>query len=249
MSQLPDAGAPPVYEKAPARSGLGGLIFGAAHLALAVVSLRLAADEEWAADKVSFASDGWRVALGVAGTWLAVSAVLGFVRMAADHTRTIAPPLHRRARLNGKVLLLIGAAFVAASVFDLGSWAVEFGSWAKTLYLGGGLYLLALGLSFQLDPNRTLREQRLRKRDGVPGVATVLRATETGASVEGAPQVRIDFEIEVNGRMREASDTITIEREKLPLLVPGSKVNVVVDKVDQSVFHVYWSSWRAPDPG
>lgn len=235
------------YEEIPARQGAGGWLVVVLHLALGGVTLGLAVDEEFARGKAAFANDAWRAVFGAVGALLVFLALRGIVRTLRGETHRLTPELYRRARARGRVLILVGLAFLAMAVVGpVSDETVSFDDWTKPFYIGGGAYLALMGLVFQWNPTRTIRQERVRRGEGRPGVATILRASDTGTSVNDQPQVRIDFELEVGGRTYEVSDKIVMERAKLALLIPGAAVNVLVDRVDPNVFHVDWDSWKAP---
>lgn len=240
-------GAVPEYEEMPARSGAGGWLFVLLHLAVGGVSLGLALSEDWAAGKAEFSGDAWRGVLALVGAGLTFLALRAAVRTVQGRSPKLTPALHRRARNRGRVLILAGAGlFTMALVAPVADVTISFSGWAKPFYAGAGVYLTLMGLAFQWNPTRTIREQRVRAGEGRPGIARIVRAGDTGVSINDAPQVKIDFEIEVGGRTHLTSDKIVMERAKLALLIPGSTVNVLVDRVDPNVFHVDWDSWKPP---
>ncbi len=237
------------YEELPARSGPGGWLLTLVHLALGGVAIALAVSEEFAAGKAAFSSDAWRLVLGLIGGTLAFFAVRGIVRKLNDDRPKLTPELHERARRKGWVLVVVGASLVVVSLYqDVGEMSVSFSSWAKPFFVAGGAYLMLLGLAFQWNPTKTIRRQRVARGEGVRGTASIVRAGDTGVTVNEAPQVNITFDIEVNGRRHQVRDRIVMERAKLALLIPGSTVDVLVDRVDPSIFHVYWDSWKPPAP-
>jgi hypothetical protein len=155
--------------------------------------------------------------------------------------------LHRRGKVRGKILLGIGIAlFAMAAIAPVGDATIEFVGWTKLAYIAAAVLFVVQGLVFQWNPTRYIRQQRVRQGQGRPGVARIVSASDTGASVNDAPQVKIQFELEVGGQTHMVSDKILMERAKLALLIPGATVNVLVDKVDPNVFHVDWDSWKPP---
>ncbi|MDQ3914844.1 MAG: hypothetical protein M3323_05855 [Actinomycetota bacterium] len=227
--------------------GAWGFVFGLMHLALGGVAVAVAVDEDFAAGKAAFASDAWRWILGGVGAVLAFLAIRGLVRAAGARTRALTPDVRRSARRRGLVLALVGAWLFATAVFDdLARETIAFDSWAQPLFAAGGIYLALMGLSMQLDPTGPLRRQRLQQGYGDAGVATILRASDTGVTVNDAPQVQVDFEIDAGGRTFEASERVVLEQAKLALLIPGSTMNVLVDRGDPRVIHVDWNTWRGP---
>lgn len=235
------------YEELPARSGAGGRLFAGLHLTLGGVTLALALSDDFARGKAEFASDAWRALLGLVGAALVFLALRAIVRTMGGASRRLTPELHRRAKARGRILIVVGLAFFAMAVVGpISDETVSFEGWAKPFYVVGAVYLVLMGLVFQWNPTRSIRQQRVRRGEGRPGVATIVRASDTGTSVNDQPQVRIDFELEVGGRTHEVSDKIVMERAKLALLIPGAKVNVLVDRVDPNVFHIDWDSWKAP---
>lgn len=231
------------FEEIPARSGPGGLMFVALYLGIGATSIWLAVSEE----KARFAADAWRVALGVLGAWIAFLGARGLVRFLNGETTRLTAELHRRGQVRGKILFVIGVALFAVAVVPaLGAETIEFLGWTKLVYIAAGVVFVIQGLVFQWNPTRFIRQQRVREGQGRPGVARIVSANDTGASVNDAPQVKIEFELEVGGRTYEVSDKIVMERAKLALLIPGSTVNVLVDRIDPNVFHIDWDSWKGP---
>lgn len=217
------------------------------HGALGGVAIALAADEGFAAGKAAFASDAWRAVLGLIGAGLVFTAVRGLLRNLNQSVPTITEERRRSARLGGRLLILAGTAFVVWSVADdLAARSVSLDSWASPFFLSGGIYLLLLGLVLQLNPAGVLAQQRLAQGQGTPGVATLLRAADTGVTVGDAPQVRIELEIEVEGRRVPAAENVVMEQAKLALLIPGSTVDVLVDRENPNAFKIDWDSWRGP---
>ncbi|HYO61969.1 MAG TPA: hypothetical protein VEU29_08750 [Actinomycetota bacterium] len=227
--------------------GFWGFVFGLVQLALGGVALALSIDEGFAAGKATFAAGGWRIGLGIAGAVLALLSVRGLLRVASALTTPLTPEIRSRLRRRGLVMVAIGAWLVAAAVIDPFARAtVTFHSWTDPLFSAGGLYLLAMGLSLQLDITRGLRLQQLERGPSVPGTATILGATETGTAVGERPVMEITLEIDVNGRVYPASTRVVLEPDKRALATPGSTVDVAVDLVDPEVFKIDWRSWRGP---
>jgi hypothetical protein len=140
------------------RSGVVTSILILAHLALGFVTILLAVDEDVAEGNVRFAGDGWRIALGLAGVFLAYRAGRALVRTINGTAIELSPDVLRRARLNGTLLLLLGAAFLAASWSrSLGGGSVAFYSWARTVYVWGGWFVLLTGLLQFARPATTPR--------------------------------------------------------------------------------------------
>jgi hypothetical protein len=233
------------YERFPARAGTGGWVLALLHLALGGVTVALALEAEVVEDKAAFSNEAWRVAFGAVGVVLVLLALRAMVRSLRAETTTLTPETFRRAALRGRILLGVGVAFVAIGL-GFAKGAIEVYDWAKPFYVAGGIYTVILGLVFQWNPTRYIRQQRVRKGQGRPGRARILRASDTGMSVNDAPEVRVHFELEVGGRTYEASDSMVMERAKLALLIPGATVNVTVDEVDPNVFHIDWDSWKGP---
>ena len=237
---------PSAYEEV-APPGAGGWVFALMHLALGGVTVALAVDEGFAQGKAAFASDAWRAVFGLVGAVLSFLAIRGVLRSLRDERKRLTPELHQRGQMWGRVLIVVGSAFFALAVVEpLADETVAFAGWAKVFYIVGGVYLTLMGLILQCDPTRHIRQQRVAKGQGRPGVARIVRASDTGTSVNDAPQVKIDFELDVGGQTHLVSDEIVMERAKLALLIPGSTVNVLVDRVDPNVFHIDWDSWKAP---
>ena len=235
------------YEQMPEQSGAGGWLFMLMHLALGAVTVALAVSPDFAAGKAAFASDAWKAVFGLVGATLVFLALRGWVRSLRDERPRLTPQLFRRGKLWGRVLIALGVVFFALAVVQpLADETVAFSGWVKTTYIVGGVYLVLMGLVLQWNPTRQIRQQRVARGEGLPGTARIVSASDTGTSVNDAPQVKIDFELEVGGRTHLVSDKIVMERAKLALLIPGSTVDVLVDRVDPNVFHIDWDSWSGP---
>lgn len=236
------------HEEMPTRPTARTWLFVFAHVALGAVTAGLAVCEDFADGKATFAAEAWRVVFGLVGAGLVFLSLRGMLRMLNGSAPSLTPERRRRAALRARALIVVGLVFfVVAAVEAVGDETVSLTGWAKPFYLGGGAYLVLVGLLMQWDPTRFTRLQRVARGEGRPGVARIVHASDTGRIINHAPQVKIDFEIEVGGRTYLASDKIVIEQAKLALLIPGSEVDVVVDRVDPNVFHVHWDSWRPPD--
>lgn len=237
------------YEEVPARSGFGGYLFAALYVAFGAVSIALVVDEEFAQGKADFSGDVWQAALGLVGGLAGFLGLRAFVRAMQGDRPRLTPELHQRAARRGKVLIVVGVALFAAAVVPaVGDNTVAFSDWAVPVYIAAAVMFVVQGLVFQWNPTRFIRQQRVAKGQGRPGIARIVRASDTGTSVNDAPQVKIDFELEVGGQTHLVSDKIVMQRARLALLTPGSTVNVLVDQVDPNVFHIDWDSWRAPAP-
>ena len=117
------------------------------NLGLGFMTIVFALDEKVAEGKVAFASDAWRVALGAAGLYLSYRAARALVRTINGTTLELSPEHFRRTRINGTILELIGWGFIlAAWNRDLGERSVMFTSWAKPVYIVGGILLVLTGL-------------------------------------------------------------------------------------------------------
>lgn len=231
-------------------SGLGGFVFALFLLAIGAVAAGLALNEDFAAGKAAFAADAWRTTLAVAGIALSILGVVGLVRVAGGQSRTLTPGLRRRARLTGLVLMLVGAWLLASATVDaVARETVSFDSWTSPFFAAGGLYLVVIGLSFQLNVTRGLRKQQLESGAGVPGTATIVGVSETGSSTDTGPVVRLDLRIDVNGRVYEATELKTADPSSVSLLTPGATLDVLVDYVDPRVFRLDWKTWTAPSAG
>ena len=129
------------------------------HLAIGFVTIVLAVDEDVAAGKVAFAGDAWRVVLGAAGLFMAYRAGRALVRTINAATIELGPEHFRRARVNGTIALLIGAGFLLASWnHDLAEESIAFSSWAKPVYVSGGLLMILTGLLQFVRPATTPRQ-------------------------------------------------------------------------------------------
>lgn len=235
------------YEDVPVGTGAGGLLLTLMHLALGGMTVAVAVDEGFAGGKAAFDNDVWRIVFGLVGSGLVPLALRAFVRSLSGGSRKLTPQLYRRGALWGRVLIGLGLVFLAMAVVEpFGDVTVAFSGWAKPFYAAGGAYLMLMGLVLQWNPTRHLRQQRVARGEGRPGVARIVSASDTGTSVNDAPQVKIDFELDVGGQTHLVSDRIVMERAKLALLIPGSTVDVLVDRADPNVFHIDWDSWKGP---
>lgn len=229
------------------KPGAWGFVFGIAQVAMGSVAFALAFDEGFAAGKVRFAADGWRIGLGVAGAVLALLSVRGLLRVASALTQTLTPQMRKRIRRRGTIMAVIGAWLFAATAIDpVGRATVTFDSWAEPFFSVGGVYLVVVGLSFRLDITRGLRLRQLEQGPSVPGTATILGASELGTFVDERPIMEVRLEIDVNGRVHPATTRVVLEPDKVALATPGSTVDVVVDLVDPEVFEIDWNTWRGP---
>lgn len=234
------------YEEISGRTGAGGWLLALLHLGIGAVTVALALQVDLGGAGAAFANDVWRGVFGVVGGVLVFLALRAMVRTLRAEPRTLTPDLQRRTALRGRILIAIGTAFFALGVGVMASSTIALDGWVRPFYVVGGIYLVFMGLVFQWNPTRYIRQQRVREGQGRPGVARIVRANDTGTSVNDAPQVNIEFELEVGGRTYEVSDKIVMERAKLALLIPGSTLNVLVDRVDPNVFHIDWDSWKGP---
>ena len=222
-------------------------VFVALHTALGGIAVELAANEEFAAGKAHFASNAWRIVWGLCGGGLLFFALRTVLRAVSQNEVMFSEALMRRARRNGLLVLTVGVFFFCCAVVDeVAQETVALDSWAGTVYAFGGGYLALMGLVYQLNPTNALRRQRLRQGQGVHGTARILRANDTGTTVNESPMVAIDFEIEVEGRMQETTQRSLVQQSKLALLIPGSTVDILADPGDHTVFTVDWDSWEGP---
>jgi hypothetical protein len=135
------------------RPSVVGWILILMHLGLGFVTIALAVDEKFADGKVTFATERWRVALGLAGLFLTYRAARAVVRTISRAAIELGPHQRRNARIHGAVVLLIAAGFLAAAWNeDLANRSVEFMSWTKPVYIAGGILLLLTGLVQSLNP-------------------------------------------------------------------------------------------------
>ena len=248
MSELPplDTGDTQV-EELPQGSGPASWLFPLMHLAVGVTAIGLAISPGFAAGKADFSSGTWKVILGLVGAGLTLLAARAVVRTIANERVRLTPELRKRARLNGAIVGTLGAFLVATSlVSPIAERTVSFASWAKLLFAVGGIYLVLLALLIQWNPTKSIRKQRVQRGQGVPGTARIVRANDTGVSVNDEPQVKIEFDLSVDGQSYSVSDKIVMQRAKLALLIPGSTVKVLVDRADPNVFHIDWDSWQPP---
>lgn len=219
---------------------LGGVFGG--------ISLALAINEGFALGRARFASDQWRAVLGGIGGLFLFLTARGIVRTLRGDVIPTDATRRRRGRFLGLIYLVVGGFCLGVTFSDsLADATISFSSWASVFYRIAGFYFVLLALVAQINPSKAISEQRLRAGEGIQGTGRILRASDTGLTVNDAPQVKIEFQIELPDRAPyEASDRIVMERAKLALLIPGSTVDVRVDVGDQEVFHVDWESWRGP---
>lgn len=238
----------PPHESIKTRANAFSLLFVAWHGTIGVVSLLLAFDDGFAAGKVAFASDSWRLALGVAGALLVSLAARGLYRAVSGYTAQLTPDRIRSARRSGAALLAIGAWLGAASAFEsFANETLRFRSWAAPFYAWSSGYLLLVGLVQQLNPTGHLRMGRVMKGEGIPGRARILRADDPEPTDDGGYfPVRVDFEIDAGNRVYQAGHKFTLDPSAVEMLVPGATVDGVVDRSDPEIFHVDWKTWRRP---
>jgi hypothetical protein len=137
-------------EKVPAsRFGWFLILF---QLGLGFLTIALAVDGGFARGKAVFDHDNWRVVLGVAGGFLTYRAARGVVRTINRSPVELTAESVRRSRLYGLVLQVIGIGFLLAALNDtVGERSVDFVSWAKPVYVVGGIYVLIMGLVSMID--------------------------------------------------------------------------------------------------
>ena len=243
----PDVSDPMQHEEISAGGRGAGWFLIVMHLAVGGVTLALAISPEFASGRAAFADDVWRILFGVVGGLLTFVAIRGISRSQTQGER-LTPERRRRAKVVGVVLIAIGGVFFSLGVSrSLGEQVILFESWAKPFYITAGIYLFLVGLGLQWNPTRALRQQRVQQGQGRHGTARILRANDTGLTVNDDPQVKIEFDITVDGQVHQASDKIVMDRAKLALLIPGSTMDVLVDLIDPTVFHLDWDSWRPPE--
>lgn len=228
----------------PARLTPGTLIQIAGDGFVAVTALYLAVRGEGDI----FANEVWRGALAVTGAFYSFIFIRAVFRLSQGYRPRLDGQARRRTKRKGKLFALLGLWLLALALIPaLGSEAIALEVWHKVGYGITGALNLLVGLIAQWDPTKHLQTQRVRSGEGLKGRARILRANDTGTSVNDAPQVKIDLSIEVEGRdPYEASDKIVMQRAKLALLIPGSTVGVTVDHANQEVFHLDWDDWQAP---
>ncbi len=78
---------------------------------------------------------------------------------------------------------------------------------------------------------RTMGNAKLLK-SGAPGMARVLRASQTGVTVNDRPQMRIELEVIQGGPPRQATAVQILDLGSIPR--PGDIVNIVYDPADLS---------------
>ncbi|HET7483000.1 MAG TPA: hypothetical protein VFK89_09080 [Actinomycetota bacterium] len=243
-SENPEVESQP--EQLSARPGIFDWLFPLMHFVIGATAVSLSASDELSRGRVAYSGAVWRVVLALIGVALMFFAVRAVIRATSGASLKLTADL-RRARMNGTIIGAIAAFLVlAALVAPFGDATVRFQSWAKPFFAAGGIYLLLLALMVQWNPTKTIRRQRVDAGEGVPGSARIVRASDTGVSINDAPQVKIDLEMTVDGRSYPASDKIVMERAKLALLIPGSTMDVLVDRVDPNIFHIDWDSWKPP---
>lgn len=236
------------HEHASEPIGPGGWIFIASEIVVGGCAVGFAASPEFAADRVTFASDVWRFALAALGAGLLILAARGITRMVGGAKALYDPRTIARRRKIGAVFASAGLGLILINaVPPLAERTITFSSWAKGIFLAAGIQFLLLGLAAQLNPAKGLQRQRLRKGQGRHGTATIIRAEDTGMLINSRPQVKIELMIEVAGSAPyRAEDKIVMQQAKLALLIPGSTLDVTVDQSDNALFHIDWGSWRGP---
>lgn len=241
---VPGASGHPVAPPRPARIPWPLVLL---HLAIGGVAVALAVSDGFAAGKAAFASETWKLLLGATGAGIAFTGVRGAFRNLNQSVPSLTDDRRRNARVWGWLLIVAGAGLAAVSLSeDLARRSVAFDSWVDPFFRVGGIYLVLLGLLLQLNPARTLAQQRLAQGQGTPGRATIVRSRDLATTSGDSALVEVELEIEAEGRRTLATSRMLVDEDKLALLVPGSTVEVLVDRTAPDVFDVDWESWQAP---
>jgi hypothetical protein len=99
---------------------------------------------------------------------------------------------------------------------------------------------LAVAAYYVLMNRRADRAEKL-KREGIPGQAQILEATQTGMYVNEQPRVRLKLRIEAPGVTSfESEDTYTVPLIALGALTSGRMLQVYLDRADTSRFTIDW---------
>ncbi len=241
-------GADPEYEDLPASTGSprGFWLHVAVALFLGAAGLFIAA--RGSGGGADFESDFWRIALGATGAFYTFIFIRALYRAQTAYRPRFDRDTHRRSAMWGKLHAVLGLWFVLLAVVPpLGDATIELEPWLKVGYGIGGGWTLITGLLAQWNPTRFVQSQRVEAGEGRPARAFILRANDTGVFINERPQVKIDFRIEIEGETpHEASDKIVMQQSKLALLIPGSSVAAIVDRINPDVFHLNWDDWRGP---
>lgn len=230
-------------------SGTAGKLYGVARLAFGSLSVALAYDSGWAEGDVAFASDRWRVAFGVAGALVALLGLRGLVRAINGHQRQVTPGSLRMARALGAVLFVIGLWYEIAAWSD-GVVRLGLGLdwWAGPVYGFGGLALMLQGLALQVDPTPFIKRSRLMHGDGNVVTAPIVRATNLGAIRGGKAKVEIEFTMDAGNGVERHTAKWFVPRSRLAQ-IEGGTVDIVVDRVDPTVWVVKWDTLREAGTG
>jgi hypothetical protein len=135
-------------------------------LVLGFLTIAFAVDESFARGRVVFDHERWRIAFGLVGAYLTYRAARAFVRTINRASVELGREQVRRSRQHGLVLLAIGAGFLLCVLNEVvGDHSVEFRSWARSLYVAGGIYLLLMGAIAMIDiAGYRQRQQELAER-------------------------------------------------------------------------------------
>ena len=247
-SGLPGPPPAPDFEPHTVKPSRFGLIFVLYTAVMGILCLAFAVNGDFAEDRVLFAEDTYRYVLGGIGAVLAFLAARGIGRILRGDKVMYDAEAHRRAKLIGLVMGLIGLfLFLASAVTPIGEKTVLFEGWAKPTFIVFGVWNMLMGLGQQWNPTKMRRRHRVAAGEGRRGTAKILRANDTGMLINSKPQVEIEVEISVGGGTPYLAKTKHVmPQSKLALLIPGSTVEVMVDVVDASVFHIDWDRWTAP---
>lgn len=225
-------------------SGTPGKVYGAARLAFGALSVALAIDGGWTGGDVAFASEGWRVAFGVVGAFVALLGLRGFVRAINGQRGLVTPQYLRRRRAYGAVVFVIGLWYEIASWSD-GVVRLGLGLdwWAGPVYGFGGLALMLQGLALQVDPTPFIKRSHLMQGGGEVVTATIVGARDLGAIRGGRAKVQLDFTMDAGNGVERHSAKWMMDRARLAR-IEGGTVDVVVDRSDPTVWVVKWDTLR-----
>lgn len=127
--------------------------------AVGFLTVVFAIDENFAEGKVAFDAGAWKVVFGAVGVFITYRSARALMRTINGTTIELTPEHFRRARLNGTLLELIGIGLlVAVWSEDIARRTIAFDSWAKPLYIVGGILLVLTGLVQWMKPAGTPRQ-------------------------------------------------------------------------------------------
>jgi hypothetical protein len=129
--------------------------------------------------------------------------------------------------------ILAGSFFAGGVYFTIADPGIYIGQiWIAVSLVLAGVYLLMT--------RRAERADRLR-REGLPGLATILGAEQTGAYLNNQPRVKLRLRVEAEGIAPfEVEKTVTVPMIALGRLSVGSPLRVYLDRENREGFMIDW---------